>query len=70
MSAIEEYTRILNSQPYMALATSVEGVPNVRVVDYFPDLYQPNVLYIRTNQDKPKVAEFQKNPRVSFATII
>ena len=42
MSAIEEYTRILNSQPYMALATSVEGVPNVRVVDYFPDLYQPN----------------------------
>lgn len=70
MEVMEEYKRILKEQNYLALATSTEGVPNVRVVNYYPDSLQQNVFYIRTNKHKSKVKEFQINPNVSFTTII
>lgn len=70
MQNIKEYERILKEQPYLALATVMEGRPNVRVVNYYPDLFQKNVLYIRTNKHKSKVTELQENPNVSFTTLI
>lgn len=70
MEIMEEYERILKAQNYLALATSIEGTPNVRIVNYYPDPLQQNKLYIRTNKNKSKVKEFQLNPCISFTTII
>ncbi|MEK6189507.1 MAG: pyridoxamine 5'-phosphate oxidase family protein [Carnobacterium alterfunditum] len=70
MNLIETYNGILNENNYLALATSVEGKANVRVVNYYENPAVPGVLYIRTKNDKQKVVEFTANPVVAFATII
>ena len=70
MNQIETYNEILNGSSYLALATSVEGRANVRVVNYYENPAIPGVLYIRTKKDKQKVAEFTANPVVAFSTII
>jgi uncharacterized pyridoxamine 5'-phosphate oxidase family protein len=70
MNLIETYNGILNENNYLALATSVEGEANVRVVNYYENPAILRVLYIRTKKDKQKVVEFTANPVVAFSTII
>lgn len=55
----------MNESMNMALATSVDGKPNVRVVTFGFDETCPNKLYFSTFQGKQKIQEFAQNPQVA-----
>ena len=64
----KEFGRMMQSQTEIALATSVNGFPNVRIVNFYYDS-DKKVLYFSTFADNQKVAELKQNPCVAFTTI-
>lgn len=66
--AAEAFKKIMHEQTEIALATSVEGIPNVRIVNFFYDDIK-KCLFFSTFRGNEKIAEFQKNPNVAFTTI-
>ncbi|MGL4737209.1 MAG: pyridoxamine 5'-phosphate oxidase family protein [Cellulosilyticaceae bacterium] len=63
-----EFARLMNTQCEMALSTSVNNQPNVRIVNFYFD-NTTDTLYFTTFGDNDKVKEFETNPRVAFTTI-
>ena len=55
-----EYERILSAATEIALATSVGGVPNVRIVNFCQDPKCPGAIYFSTDRS---------NDRIAFTTI-
>ena len=55
-------------QTEIALATSVNNVPNVRIVNFYFDPCE-NILYFSSFKDKDKVKEIEGNPSIAFTTI-
>ncbi|EOL45981.1 pyridoxamine 5'-phosphate oxidase family protein [Enterococcus caccae] len=68
MKTIEAFKKIMNEQTEIALATSVEEIPNVRIVNFFYDETK-KCLFFSTFKENKKITEFQKNPNVAFTTI-
>ena len=68
-NAIQKYNEILAATNEIALATSVDGIPNVRIVSFVRKTEQPDVLYFASGRENQKVAEFAKNSRVAFTSI-
>lgn len=68
MDLLKEFHKIMEEQSDIALATSVNDIPNVRIVSFYfcPD---ENILYFGTFKDEVKTKEFEKNNKVSFTTI-
>jgi len=66
MQLQEIYEKMMNRTVCLALATSVDGVPNVRVISYGYEKSTPNKVYFTTFPGNRKVTEFEKNPQVSF----
>lgn len=68
MDLLKEFYEIMEKQVDIALATSVNDIPNVRIVSFCfcPD---KNILYFGTFKDEVKTKEFEKNNKVSFTTI-
>ena len=68
MDLLKEFYEIMENQVDIALATSVNDIPNVRIVSFYfcPD---KNILYFGTFKDEVKTKEFEKNNKVSFTTI-
>lgn len=69
METIRTYIQILGATTELALATSVENVPNARIISYIFDVKHPGVLYFATDRLSPKVAEMLLNNKVAFTTI-
>ncbi|MDL2261611.1 pyridoxamine 5'-phosphate oxidase family protein [Methanimicrococcus sp. OttesenSCG-928-J09] len=69
MDYLESYRKIVKGSGAIALATSVNDMPNVRIVNFCCDKETPSVLYFSTGNDNPKVIEFNENNRVAFTTI-
>ena len=65
----KEFNEVMQKTVNMALATSVENVPNVRIVNFCYDIATPGVVYFATCRDNPKILEFAKNSTVAFSTI-
>jgi uncharacterized pyridoxamine 5'-phosphate oxidase family protein len=63
-----EFTRIMEKHSEMAVATSVDNQPNVRIVNFYFDA-GTNTLFFTTFGDNNKVKEFEINPNVAFTTI-
>ena len=63
-----EFLRIMAEQTEIALATSVNNVPNVRIVIFY---FEPaeNILYFSSFKGNDKVKEINENPNVAFTTI-
>ena len=63
-----EFLRIMAEQTEIALATSVNNVPNVRIVNFY---FEPaeNILYFSSFKGNDKVKEINANPNVGFTTI-
>ncbi|CCB93062.1 hypothetical protein SALIVB_0764 [Streptococcus salivarius CCHSS3] len=55
-------------QTEIALATSVNNVPNVRIVNFYFDPCE-NILYFSSFKDNDKVKEIEGNPSIAFTTI-
>ncbi|WP_211251100.1 pyridoxamine 5'-phosphate oxidase family protein [Stenoxybacter acetivorans] len=64
----QNFLRMMDTQTEIALATSVDNVPNVRVVNFYYDK-QKHILFFATFANNPKVAEIDANARVAFTTI-
>lgn len=68
MTTRDEFFRIMEQQTEMALATSADNVPNVRIVNFYFDP-QSNILYFATFKGNDKVKELKINSNVAFTTI-
>ena len=68
MNTTTEFLRIMAEQTEMALATSVNNVPNVRIVNFYFDPSE-NILYFSSFKDNDKVKEIEENPSITFTTI-
>ena len=68
MKTKTEFLRIMAEQTEIALATSVNNVPNVRIVNFYFDPCE-NILYFSSFKDNDKVKEIEGNPSIAFTTI-
>lgn len=68
MRTRDEFFRIMEQQTEMALATSTDNVPNVRIVNFYYDP-QNKILYFSTFKGNDKAKEMKINPNVAFTTI-
>ncbi len=68
MNTKQEFTRLMNTQTEIALATCVDGQPNVRIVNFCFD-EAAKVVCFSTFSDNEKVREFEISDRVAFTTI-
>ena len=68
MNTKTEFLRIIAEQTEIALATSVNNVPNVRIVNFYFDPCE-NILYFSSFKDNDKVKEIEENPSIAFTTI-
>lgn len=69
MDYLPAYTRILNQGCIIALATSVNEKPNVRIVNYCCNEEDPSILYFSTGEESGKIAELNENDSAAFTTI-
>lgn len=68
MEPKEQLAEVMKNTSLIALASSVEDLPNVRILDIFFDEKQ-NVVVFPTSALSPKVKEFEANDTVAFTTI-
>lgn len=66
---MKEFNRIMNEQLEVALATSVDNIPNVRIVNFYYDVKNKGILYFSTFKENNKILEFERNNQTSFTTI-
>ncbi len=69
MDFLQEFNRIMASQKELALATSIDNIPNVRIVNFYYDITRKGVIYFSTFSNNSKIEEFAKNNVVAFTTI-
>lgn len=69
MDYLKAFQKIMEEQNMIALATSVDNVPNVRIVNFCYDSNRKGVLYFTTFKGNPKEKEFARNTSVSFTTV-
>lgn len=65
MNHKEAFSQIMRTTENMALATSVDNMPNVRVVTYVYDEKHPNSVFFTTFKGNHKITEFEKNENVA-----
>lgn len=68
MNTKAEFLKIMSEQTEIALATSVNNVPNVRIVNFYFDP-ENNALYFSSFKENDKIKEIKVNPHVAFTTI-
>lgn len=68
MNTKSEFERIMATQKEIALATSVNDVCNVRIVNFIYD-ETSQTLFFATFGDNDKVKEFEQNSNVAFTTV-
>ena len=68
MNTKTEFLRIMAEQKEIALATSVNNIPNVRIVNFYFDPSE-NILYFSSFKDNDKVKEIEENPSIALTTI-
>lgn len=68
MNIKTEFLKIMAEQTEIALATSVDNIPNVRIVNFY---FEPaeNILYFSSFEGNDKIKEMNSNPYVAFTTI-
>ena len=68
MDIKELFVKIMENGTDMALATSVDNIPNVRLLNY---IYKKDerIMYFQSFKGSSKEIEFSKNNNVAFTTI-
>lgn len=69
MDFLKEFNRIMETTDNLALATSVNNVPNVRVVNFYYDTENQGMVYFASFRGSTKTLEFLQNNNVAFTTI-
>lgn len=68
MTTKENFYQLMDRQTELALATSVDNEPNVRIVNFYFNP-QNNRIYFATFRGNDKVRELRANSHVAFTTI-
>ena len=68
MDIKREFENIMKGQGEIALATSTNDIPNVRIVSFFYS-EETKTLFFSSFKDSQKISEFSSNSNVSFTTI-
>ncbi|WP_019908598.1 pyridoxamine 5'-phosphate oxidase family protein [Paenibacillus sp. HW567] len=68
MEFLQGFKEIMEVSGHLALATSKDNKPNVRVMSHFYD-QDKGIVYISTFKQSAKTAEFAANSSVAFTTI-
>ncbi len=68
MNTQEVFDKIMENQKEIALATSIDDIPNVRVVNFYYEKDTKSLLF-STFKENDKVKEVEQNNQVSFTTI-
>ena len=68
MNIKTEFLKIMAEQTEIALATSVDNIPNVRIVNFYFDPAE-NILYFSSFEGNDKIKEMNSNPYVAVTTI-
>ena len=68
MNVRDEFERMMGVQCEIALATMTDGLPHVRIVNFY---YAPTEhrVYFATLRDNEKVVELAANPNIAFTTV-
>ena len=68
MNMRDEFERMMREQREIALATTTDGLPHVRIVNFY---YAPaeRRVYFATFKDNEKVVELAANPNIAFTTV-
>lgn len=68
MNMRDEFERMMREQREIALATTTDGLPHVRIVNFY---YAPEEhrIYFATFKDNEKVVELAANPNIAFTTV-
>lgn len=69
MQHLSDYHHVLAQTNELALATAVNNIPNVRIVNFVYDEQNPGILYFASDRENQKVREFGQNPHVAFTTV-
>ncbi|RRD38901.1 pyridoxamine 5'-phosphate oxidase family protein [Leptotrichia sp. OH3620_COT-345] len=64
----EEFKNIMKEQTEIALATSVNNIPNVRITCFYYD-EETKILFMSSLKNHKKIGEFSNNDNVAFTTI-
>ncbi|WNS44157.1 pyridoxamine 5'-phosphate oxidase family protein [Paenibacillus sp. MMS20-IR301] len=68
MDYVQGFKEIMEVSGHLALATSADNKPNVRVMSHFYDADQ-GIVYVSTFKQSPKTAEFAANDKIAFTTL-
>ena len=68
MNLRDEFERLLREQRELALATMSDGLPHVRIVNFYYDT-ETHCVYFATFKDNEKVVELAANPNIAFTTV-
>jgi len=68
MNMRDEFERIMREQREIALATTTDGLPHVRIVNFYYASEERRV-YFATFKDNEKVIELAANPNIAFTTV-
>ena len=68
MNMRDEFERMMREHREIALATTTDGLPHVRIVNFY---YAPaeRCVYFATFKDNEKVVELAANPNIAFTTV-
>ena len=68
MNLRNEFERMMREQNEIALATMSDGLPHVRIVNFYYDT-ATHCVYFATVKDNEKVAELTAKPSTAFTTV-
>jgi uncharacterized pyridoxamine 5'-phosphate oxidase family protein len=69
MDFLKEFNRIMEETTNIALATAVDDMPNVRILNFCYNPQNKGVAYFSSFRGNPKTIEFSQNNKVAFTTI-
>lgn len=68
MNYLEAFYEVMEEAKSIAVATSVDNAPNVRIMNFVYDK-DANVVYVASFRGNPKMVEFETNNKVSITTL-
>lgn len=69
MKYVNEFNRIMETTNEIALATAVDNIPNVRIINFYYDTDKKGIVYFATFKNSAKTQEFLQSNLVSFTTV-
>ncbi len=69
MELTQAFKKMMAEQKTLSLATSVDNIPNVRIVNFIYNADKKGVVYFSTFKGNQKEKEFSINNQVAFTTI-